>query len=97
MGTGIKSKRGLFLLEMVENCFDDNTDSEEMQGREESHENVKLGPEGSVRQEERQAVVRNTRGTSVFTGDEVEAWRPCVISESWPKFPLLLTSIFSGK
>lgn len=30
-----------------------------MQGREESHKNVKLGPEGSVRQEERHAVVRN--------------------------------------
>lgn len=59
MGTGIKSKRGIFLLETVENCFDDNTNSEEMQGREESHKNVKLGPEGSVRQEERHAVVRN--------------------------------------
>ena len=74
MGTDIKSKRGIFLLEMVEKYFDGNTDSEERQGREESYKNVKLGPEGSVRQEERQAVVRNPRGLSAFAGEEVEAW-----------------------
>ena len=97
MGTDIKSQRGIFLLEMVEKYFDGNTDSEERQGREESYKNVKLGPEGSVRQEERQAVVRNPRGLSAFAGEEVEAWSPYVISESRQKFSLLLTWIFSGK
>lgn len=51
MGTDIKSNRGIFLLEIVESFFDGNTDSREMQGREKSYRNVKLGPEGSVRQE----------------------------------------------
>ena len=68
-----------------------------MQGREKSYRNVKLGPEGSVRQDERQAVVRNPQVMSVFTGDVLEAWSPCVISESWQKFSLLLTLIFSEK
>ena len=44
--------------------------------------------------------IRDPDGTSVFTGDKVEAWQTwgrCVVSESWGKVSLLLASIFAGK